>query len=458
MKKTLFIWLLFFCLVPSVVLANSGPVVWETHPATGLMPLPGDSAVRVEEELLELDFRSFDGLDYALQGQARATYRMIREEPGTETVDMAFPLVGSLENLSTFPPVILVDGEQVPALVLPGAPAGDEGDFSSVLDGVNRLSGDLLDPGTPVNLHTFRVEVTRGEEVNFGVNFTLDPQRTRGVSRNFNGFSWDESGRIQLTSWIRETGEMDIAVLGESPDFVTSAWTDGQQSDPTDGYRVERTERQTTLRELLLSGWPEEPSAGAMDVLADDQLWALRASRLQDAFAGGNPVASDHDLMDLSWQQRYYVLAFQVPFEGNVSRTVEVQYRISGSMDRSATRDPVYTVRYLLNPAAGWRDFGALKIRLYTPEMAPYVIGSSLELVPVEKGLYEGSFEGLPEGDLEISLYTREEITAADRIRGTLGSPGVMYPLLLFGPPAALLLLMVLLVLWGRRRKKRRNP
>lgn len=457
MKKLLLLWLLLFCLVPSVVLANSGPVVWETHPSTGLLPLPGDSGVRVEEELLELDFRSFDGLEYALQGEARAIYRMVHEEPGSQTVDMAFPLVGSLEDLSAFPPVILVDGEKVPVQVLPGAPAGDDGDFAAVLDGVNRLSGGLMDPATPVTLHTFQVEVTRGEEVNFGVDFTLDPQRTRGVSRNFNGFSWDESGRIQLTSWIRGTGEVDIAVLGESPDFVTSAWTDGQQSDPTDGYRVQRSERQTTLRELLLSGWPEDPSAGAMEVLADDQLWALRASRLQEAFAGGNPVASDHDLMDLSWQQRYYVLAFQVPFEENVSRTVEVQYRISGSMDRSTTRDPVYTVRYLLNPAAGWREFGKLEVRIFTPEMAPYVIASSQELVPVEPGLYEGSFEGLPEGDLELSLYTREEITAGDRIRGTLASPGVMYPLLLFGPPAALLLL-VLLVLWGRRRKKRLNP
>ena len=69
----------------------------------------------------------------------------------------------------------------------------------------------------------------------------------------------------------------------------------------------------------------------------------------------------------------------------------------------------VFSYTYLLSPALTWKSFGELDIVINTPY---YIIESSLgELTKTEDG-YTMSFDGLPEGELLLTLCSEENPTS----------------------------------------------
>ncbi len=84
--------------------------------------------------------------------------------------------------------------------------------------------------------------------------------------------------------------------------------------------------------------------------------------------------------------------------------TLQVKYRQSSSgFDRSVA--PTWHYTYLLSPARRWAFFKALTIRVQAPFGAAVVTEPKLERIGGRRtGVQERRFDGLPEGELHISV------------------------------------------------------
>lgn len=146
-------------------------------------------------------------------------------------------------------------------------------------------------------------------------------------------------------------------------------------------------------------------------------------------------------------------LVYTVEFPAGGSREVAVSYPSLSYSVRDGTTDWTHTFTYLLSPAQHWAHFGTLDVEISTPEKAPYIIDSTLHLEEAEGRHYTAHFDGLPERDLEFTLYSKPSITLMDR--ANVWFQNVRYALIMLWP---LLLLVVLIAAFGifiRRQRKR---
>ena len=86
------------------------------------------------------------------------------------------------------------------------------------------------------------------------------------------------------------------------------------------------------------------------------------------------------------------------------------------------------------------------------PEEAPYIIDSTLPLEEAGEGRYTAHFDGLPEGELEFTLYREPSITLWDRCNAFLQDAG--YAMFFLGP--VILVVAVLVIVWVLLRRQRR--
>ena len=144
---------------------------------------------------------------------------------------------------------------------------------------------------------------------------------------------------------------------------------------------------------------------------------------------------------------------YTVDFPAGAARTVSVAYRAAGEADRRETRDWTATFTYLLQPARSWASFGTLDLTVHTGGDFPYVVESSVPLEREAEGVYAAHLDGLPEGDLAFTLYSRPEITAADRAAGAVSRNYLALPLLLLAAGAAAVVAAVCLIRRARRKR-----
>lgn len=113
-------------------------------------------------------------------------------------------------------------------------------------------------------------------------------------------------------------------------------------------------------------------------------------------------------------------MVYTVEFPPNSKKEVSVNYRTSGTMDKTKTVKPLYTFDYIFNPAKNWSDFKNLNIKIIAPEQAPHIISSNIQLIKEDNSVYVASFNDLPGNDLSFTLYANEEITVKDKVEGNL--------------------------------------
>lgn len=145
-------------------------------------------------------------------------------------------------------------------------------------------------------------------------------------------------------------------------------------------------------------------------------------------------------------------LVYTVEFPANGTREVTVRYPSFSYSTQDGTTYWRHTFTYLLSPAQYWARFGTLDVEISAPEEAPYIIDSTLPLEEKGKGRYTAHFDGLPEGELEFTLYPKASITLLDR--ANVWFQNAAYAVTMLCP--LLLLIAVIVIIGVLVRRKRR--
>ena len=145
-------------------------------------------------------------------------------------------------------------------------------------------------------------------------------------------------------------------------------------------------------------------------------------------------------------------LVYTVEFPAGGTREVAVSYPSFSYSIQEGTTYWRHTFTYLLSPAQYWAHFGTLDVEISAPEEAPYIIDSTLPLEAAGEGRYTAHFDGLPEGELEFTLYREPSITLWDRCNAFLQDAG--YVMFFLGP--VILVVAVLVIVWVLLRRQRR--
>lgn len=164
-------------------------------------------------------------------------------------------------------------------------------------------------------------------------------------------------------------------------------------------------------------------------------------------------VCTEGDIISETWAPRIITLVYSVKFPKNSKKEISVSYKTNGTMDRRETAEPQFTYDYILNPARNWKGFKNLNIKIITPEEAPYIVTSSIELNKEDNNVYTAYSEELPEEDFSFTLYSKEKVTLSDRTEGYLNRTFGYFTPIVIGFVLLIAVIVILLIVKTRKRK-----
>lgn len=465
MKRITVCLLLFLFLSSGIITvsANSGPVTWYHYPGISMITIDEHSPITVVKEDLHFDFSEEKESDFSRVGKVSALYTMKNSEEVDTVSKMVFPFIRNLWNREEDQVEVLLDGEAIEYEIYYGREVENvhsDDEFKEKVELSDILKSVTREKYVPENYeydevgHLYRIHLESDREGNMHVDarFTLSEMDSRLFARGNNSYGFDgETGEFVIGTWMgSEKTYMDIFSLDEEMEIEVRGFENGAEDAPeiTD-FTFEIHEEEMTLetyyKEFLSA---DEYISGSVNIPAEDNLYY---EVLDEALERERFITTDH-ISSLLTVPRYVLIAYEVPFKAQEERTVEVRYHTLGSMDRRETVEPTYTYEYFLHPAKYWKDFRDLTIKITPSETYPYILESNLELTKEEDGTYMGIFDTLPEEDLRFTLFEKEEITAMDKVKGSMARN---YYLLYFGGIAlGGLLVLVLLGLFVRRVMK----
>lgn len=448
-RCVLILVLILFLISPGVVWANSGPTYWQGYPSSEVLTVDQDCPIGVIGEKLFFDFSDDSIRDYTIWGKVTAAYRMVNPTDQDLNVQMAFPFITSLRDFSPDDVVITADGVNLPYELYLGNVVNSRGSSFQEESGYDLAFENILSTITSEAyqaqhfkenekglLYTLEVAPTSEQRVNFTVDFELDEDKTKVLTKGFNRYE-RKGNKVRIASWCYEAETLEILVLGSNIKFNINAYTDGELIEETDLYTYKISSQEVELMSFIkkyieeyhikFRGESDDPLIFTLDEV---QFYNLYGKALNQAFTVNQGYAICEDLTAQDYSKRVFILVYNVDFPANSQKNVAVNYRVSGTMDRTRTTKPVYSFQYLLNPAQNWSSFGDLDIEIITPEEAPYIVESSLELNNEGERLYKASFNSLPPGDLTFSLYGKEKISVLEKVyvslRGSIIFLGVL--------------------------------
>lgn len=432
-KKALILSIVLCFIFCQKAFANSGPTFWQGYSSAQVLSVDKNCPIEIEGEKLTFDLRKGSQGSYTVNGQVTASYEMANPTDRDLSVHMAFPYVGSLRDFSPEDVAITCDETEVAYDLYIGDTVENRGSdvhqkedanlaFEDILSTITSepYKSDLFSYDEAGKLYTIVVKPTTEERINFAVDFILDKERSRVLTSGFNRY--EQSGRaVRFAARCYEQETLDIFVLGEDIDFNFKAYSDGELKKETDKLTFEVSSREVEFKSYILNRMREFEKE--INVHIDEiQLYNLYARALDRIFGEVEGYCSLEELYGLIAHERILTLLYTVPFPANSKRNVTVSYKTSGTMDRRKTIAPLYTFNYILNPARNWKSFKNLEVEIITPEEAPYIIESSLELIKNGDRHYTASLENLPQEDLIFTIYEKEEISYLDRIKGFFAS------------------------------------
>jgi len=451
----------------AVLFANSGPVFWQGYPSSEVMSVAEGSPIRVESENLTFDFSGSEAAGYSVDGKVTAVYEMVNPTAEQQSVQMAFPFVGTLAGLSSEDIAVAADNRILPYVAYPGAVADGHGNptadtkdisfnFADIVGGITNAPYEALNfkENEIGRLYKLDVEPSEDKEINFAVDFTFDNNRTKIITKNFDRYERD-GGKTRIAAWCREPKQFEICVLGEAIDFGTNAYLDGELAEETDLYTCKVTTEEIELKTYIMDYAGMDRGLKNSGRLSVPALYNLYAGVLDRCFTLNAGYSSEYDLMEQRNFERLLTLVYTVEFPPESKREVSVRYKASGTMDRRETSEPIYSYDYILNPAQNWGGFKNLSVKIIPPEETPYIVRSSVDLVREESGIYTAFLESLPEEDLSFALYEKEEITFLDKVAGNLYSSfGYLYPIVVGFVALLAVIFAVAAAVFIRRRRK----
>lgn len=450
----------------SAAFANSGPTYWQGYPSAGMMAVDGNCPISVMGEDLVFDFSGWSGSDYTITGGVTATYQMVNPTGEAQSVQMAFPFVGSIGSLSADDVTITADGAALPYEVYIGEavkssanrdPQTKEASFEfadivSTITGQTYIAENFRE-NEKGKLYTIYVEPAAGQAINFAVDFSFEQKKTKVLTGGFNRFEWDGQ-KVRIATWCREAKLLEIFVLGEDINLGINGYTDGELTEKTGlfSYRVEEEEKEVMT--YLLEYVNKYGNAERFDMLSDVQVYNIYAKAFDEHLSWHMGIGSEHDIMAAGEQKRIITLVYTVDFPPESKKEVSVGFAAAGTMDSRKTRKPLYSFEYILNPASNWAGFKDLNIEIIPPPAAPYIVQSSIALAKGEDGVYRAFLDKLPEEDLFFTLYAFPKVTLLDRAYGSVQRRfGYLTPIVL----GAVLPLMVVAAAIGAVIKRKRG-
>ena len=460
---------LLLCTAGLNAAANSGPAYWENAPSFSVTALKS-SPVTVEREDLTFDFSNSKNVGFSPQAQVTASYEMKNPTDADLTVQMAFPLISSLSDLSA-PPAITLDGKSVAYRILSG-PAALKTDNTThnyfnadgSLNTKNLPSFEQIlkivqeEPGVPQRLKGSgkRYDIsTSGRQCEIAVDISLDPKSTALISTGFNGFQ-NNGSSVRLTGQTDGISPVSILITGKDvKDFkITYADSNSKKVLPGEIGNVLISQQNIDgFFDQLVEQRRDHP-----DPSSPESLQSIRSALekyADEKIAGGQTVIGDADIYDFYNTSRFFVFAYEIPFAADTAANVTVRYPMSGAMNAAIASKPVYSYGYLLNPAKGWAGFQDLTVAVIPPEQSPYVIKSSLPLTRAENGSYSAKLDALPSQDLTFTLYDKPQIAPYDKPLSHIARDPMLVILTVFGVLAAVVIVLKLCAYAYKKSRKK---
>ncbi len=449
----------------TMVLANSGPVFWKGYPSSEIMSIKDNSPIWVKTENLVFDFTNRnDFSDYTISGKVTATYEMVNPTNEPQSVQMAFPFVGELDRLSSNETIITADDCILPFEIYIGDVVDSYGnprqvekeasfEFAGI---VSTITNELyqaknFSENEKGKLYIINVKPTAAQRINLAIDFNFNAEKTKVLTNGFNRYERDDD-KTRIAAWCNEPEILEIFVLGEDLDLTINAYTDGELKEKTDLFSCQVSTQEVQLKPYLMEYIKKNTHVKNYSNIFDSQLYNLYAESLDKYFTRNIGYSSEHDLIAQENYKRILTLVYTVKFPPNSEKEISVNYKISGTMDKTKTAKPLYSFDYLLNPAKNWSDFKNLNIKIVTPEEAPYIVESNIELAKEENKVYTATLTDLPENDLAFTLYADKKITVLDMAVGNLrNSFGYFTSLVIY---ATVLLIIGVIVIVVLKRKK----
>jgi len=412
----------------AVVFGNSGPTYWEGYPSSDVMLVEENSPITVKNEDLVFDFSDYE-LGHTISGRVTATYNMMNPTDKQLSVQMAFPFVARVGELSSDDVVITVGGTPVPYDTYIGDTVNSYGaseedseasfDFKNILNTITKeaYKAESFTENEKGKLYSIYVNPTTDQSINFALDFNFDFNKTKVLTSGFNRYERDGS-YTRIAAWCCEPEVLQVYVLGEDINFNINAYTDGELSKKTDLFTFEIDTKEVELRPYLINFIKNNRHGQNTDMFSDNQLYNVYAKALDRQLDLG--FTSGEDLLGQEYSQRILTLVYTVEFPANSEKEVSVSCKTSGTMDRRETKSPLYTFEYILNPAKNWRDFKNLHIEIVPPREAPHIVKSSIQFTKGEDNAYTATLYELPDEDLSFTLYAHEKITFFDKIEARL--------------------------------------
>jgi hypothetical protein len=471
-KSTLYIILTLVVLyLPAVVMANSGPTYWQGYPSSEIMLVKNNSPITVENEELVFDFSDYKGRSYTVDGKVTATYEMVNPTNKAQSVQMAFPFVGTLNNLMAEDVEVSVDRINIPYEIYIGDVVGnyrnslEDGkeeifDFTNIINTITDkpYQGENFTENEKGKLYIIDIKPTSEEIVNLAVDFNLNFEKTKVLTKGFNRYERNDD-KIRIAAGCYEPETLEIFVLGEDIDLNINGYTDGELKEKTNLFTYQLYAQEMEFKSYLMNydlmSYVKENADRIRDEMVSElQLYNMHAKSIDECFTQNLGYSSDNDILDQWSSKRILTLVYTVEFPQNSEKEVRVRYKTSGTMDMRETAKPLYSFDYILNPAKNWSDFKNLNIEIITPQKAPYIVQSSIELTKGKKNTYSATLESLPEKDLSFTLYSSEQVTFLDKARGAMGRSFGYFAPFVIGVIVIFLVIVLTIILVAKRNKK----
>jgi len=417
----------------TVAFANSGPVFWQGYPSSEIMLVEENSPIVVKNENLVFDFADREDSDYSISGKVTAAYQMHNPTNKSQSVQMAFPFVGSLDSLFPEEMVITVDDNALPYDIYIGDVVDSHGnpfqddkkvsfDFAGIVNTITDkpYKGENFVENEKGKLYSINVKPTTDQRINFAVDFNFNDKKTKVLTNGFNRYERDNV-RTKIAAWCYEPETLEIFVLGEDIELTINAYSDGELREKTDLLTYQISTQEIEIKPYLMEYIKNHTKVKNEGVISDTQLYNLYAKSLDKSFTYNMGYSTMDDLIEQENFKRILTLVYNVRFPKNCDKEVSVSYITSGTMDKRETSKPQYSFDYILNPAENWGDFKNLNIKIITPKKAPYIVKSSIGLEKGEENVYTATLIDLPEhDDLTFTLYGNEKISLVDKTLGNL--------------------------------------
>lgn len=420
---------MFSCYI--IAFANSGPVFWEGYPSSDIMSVDPDSKISVKSENLVFDFSDRDNSHYTISGKVTAAYDMVNTTGEQKSVQMAFPFVGKLDSLSREDIVITADGSPLSYDIYLGDVVNSHGnpfiedrsanyDFSTIVGGITDepYKGKNFSGNEVGKLYTIEVTPKVEQGVNLAVDFNLNHEKTKILVYGFNGYERDDE-KARITAWCYKPVVLEVFVLGEDIEYNINGYIDGELKKKTDQFTYNISTEELNFKDYLMEYVKKHTNIKNSGLVSETQLYNLYAKALDKFFTANMGYCTENDLIAQENFERIMTIVYTVEFPPNSEREVSISYRASGTMDKTKTKEPLYTFEYILNPAKNWSDFKNLNIKIIPSKEIPYIVDSNIEFKKNENA-YTAALDNLPVEDLSFTLCKNDKVTLKDKVQGNL--------------------------------------